>query len=79
MTEDIFNTIKTLIAKISGVDEDIITQEADFSKDLNLDPIEKAEVFASVLGHYNVILDQEEQAGINHVSELIDAITDNLP
>ncbi|PIS21420.1 hypothetical protein COT51_02900 [candidate division WWE3 bacterium CG08_land_8_20_14_0_20_41_15] len=79
MTEDFFNTIKGIIAKIAGADEETITQEADFSKDLNLDPVEKAEVFASVLAHYNVVIDQEEQANINRVSELIDAITDNLP
>ena len=78
MYQEIFEKIAKIISDITGIECDKVFPQADFLRDLNIDPSEKAEILRRAFADFQVEPKDEEKEDIVTVQQLVELIHDKL-
>ena len=68
------NEIKTIIAETLGVDEDVVTPEANLIEDLEADSLAIVELQMEIEEKLGVKIEDEKVAELHTVQDILDAI-----
>lgn len=74
MTEEIFNKIKTLIADNFNVDQDKITENTNFTNDLDADSIDLVEFILQLEDEFGSEIPDDEAEKIKTVGDAVSYI-----
>lgn len=69
-----FEKIKKIILSVKNVDENKITEESDFIKDLLLDSIEVFQIIMGIEEEYGITIDNTDLTNIHTIKDAIIAI-----
>jgi acyl carrier protein len=78
MIEDVAKELMSIIAEIAGVDEEHVTPDSDFSKDLEIDSIKAIEVTVAIEKRFKVSVRDEDVPRITTVRNAIDLVNELL-
>jgi acyl carrier protein len=74
MTENIEKKIIAIISDISGVDENEITSETNFQKDLEVDSIKTIEITVAIEKKFKISVRDEDVPKITTVRQAVDLV-----
>ena len=74
MTLNVYKEIVTIIAEISGFDEDEITSETNFQKDLEVDSIKTIEITVAIEKKFKVSVRDEDVPKITTVKQAVELV-----
>ncbi len=74
MVENVGKTIISIISDISGFDEDEITPEKNFFKDLEVDSIKAIEITVAIEKKFKVSIRDEDVPKITTVKEAVELV-----
>jgi len=66
--------LRKIVAFALDIDEELVTDEADFVKDLNLDSLMALEVMVTLEKKYQIKLEEEEIKQINCLSNIYELV-----
>ncbi len=72
--EDIFVDIKKILIEDFEVEEDLITTEASFYKDMELDSLDAIDLIVTISNFYNIDIDNKSIEEAKTIQELIDLL-----
>ncbi len=72
MTEDVEKRIVAIIAEIAGVDEEEITPDKNFFKDLDIDSIKAIEITVAIEKKFKISIRDEEVPKIVTVRQAVE-------
>lgn len=76
--DSVFERFRSLVVEALGVDEDEVVMEASFEDDLNVDPVDLADLLVAAEEHFDVhILDSDLQR-IRSVGDAVEYLEDKL-
>ena len=78
MSESTESRVVNIIVDLLGVDEDQVTTEASFRKDLEADSLDLVELIMAFEEEFNGEISDEEAQKITTVGEAIDYINKNM-
>lgn len=73
--EDIEQGIRTIVADIAGVDEQDITLDTNFTKDLEIDSIKAIEITVALEKKFKVSVRDEDVPNIMTMRQAVDLVT----
>lgn len=71
--------VKRLMAELSDLNPDQITDSASFIDDLGMDSLRAIELMVSVEKQYGVVIPEEEFGGIKNVNDAVAAVQRHMP
>lgn len=74
----VYEKIKDIISEQFNIDEDDITMETSFRKDLDADSIDLVELIMSLEDEFDLEVEDEEVENINTVEDAVDYINNIL-
>ena len=74
MAEDIEKEIITIISDVSGFDEEEITPDKNFFKDLEVDSIKAIEITVAIEKKFKISVRDEDVPNITTVKEAVDLV-----
>ena len=74
----IFEKIKIMLAEQLGVDEERLSLETDFARDLEADSLDVVELLMSIEDEFGVEIPDEEIENIKTIGNLVDYIQNNM-
>lgn len=74
MAEDIEKGIITIISDVSGFDEEEITPDKNFFKDLEVDSIKAIEITVAIEKKFKISVRDEDVPNITTVKEAVDLV-----
>ena len=74
MTLNVYKEIVTIIADISGFDENEITSETNFQKDLEVDSIKTIEITVAIEKKFKVSVRDEDVPKITTVKQAVELV-----
>jgi acyl carrier protein len=74
MVDNVEKTIVSIIAEISGFDEDEITPEKNFFKDLEVDSIKAIEITVAIEKKYKISIRDEDVPKITTIKEAVELV-----
>ncbi len=74
MTLNVYKEIVSIIADISGFDEDEITSETNFQKDLEVDSIKTIEITVAIEKKFKVSVRDEDVPKITTVKQAVELV-----
>lgn len=74
MAEDIAKEIITIISDVSGFDEEEITPDKNFFKDLEVDSIKAIEITVAIEKKFKISVRDEDVPNITTVKEAVDLV-----
>ena len=78
MVENVGKTIISIISDISGFDEDEITPEKNFFRDLEIDSIKAIEITVAIEKKFKVSIRDEDVPKITTVKEAVELVNSLL-
>lgn len=72
----IFEKIRKILSDQFDVEEDSITYETDFFKDLNADSLDVADLLSTLSGEFEVEVESESLENFHTIKDLVDFISD---
>jgi acyl carrier protein len=78
MVDNVEKTIVSIIAEISGFDEDEITPDKNFFKDLEVDSIKAIEITVAIEKKFKISVRDEDVPKITTVKEAVDLVNKSL-
>lgn len=72
----IFEKVRKILSDQFDIDENSITYETDFFKDLNADSLDIADLLSTLSGEFEVEFESESLESFHNVKELVDFISD---
>ena len=75
MTNDVEKEIISIIADVSGFDEEEITPEKNFYKDLEIDSIKAIEITVAIEKKFKISVRDEDVPNITTVKEAVDLVS----
>jgi len=76
--DDIRNTVRAFVAKITEREPEEISDTTDFQKDLDIDSLMAMEMMVSVNKKYRIEILDEEFGGIRNVSDAVAVVQRHL-
>lgn len=73
--EDIEQTIRAIVADVSGAEEQDITMETKFFEDLDIDSIKAIEIAVAIEKKYKVTVRDEDVPNILTMRQAVDLVT----
>ena len=74
MTDNVEKAIVSIISEISGFDEDEITPEKNFFKDLEVDSIKAIEITVAIEKKFKISVRDEDVPKISTVKEAVELV-----
>lgn len=78
MLDNVEKELMMIIAEIAGVDEENVTPDSDFSKDLEIDSIKAIEVTVAIEKRFKISVRDEDVPRITTVRNAIDLVNQLL-
>jgi len=78
MISDVEKNIVSIIADISGIDEEEITPEKNFFKDLEIDSIKAIEITVAIEKKFKISVRDEDVPKISTVRQAVDLVNNLL-
>lgn len=78
MTADVEKGIVSIIAEVSGFDEEDITPEKNFFKDLEIDSIKAIEITVAIEKKFKISVRDEDVPNITTVNQAVELVTQLL-
>ena len=72
----IFEKIKGILSAQFDVEEDSITYDTDFFKDLNADSLDVADLLSTISGEFEIEVESEEIENFKTVRDVVNFISD---
>ncbi len=73
-----FETLKTIIAEVLGVDPNEITLDTTFTDDLGADSLDLYQIILEVQEELNIEVDEEVASGIKTVGDAVELIKQSV-
>ncbi|MFW5889048.1 MAG: acyl carrier protein [Bacillota bacterium] len=70
----IFDKLKKLIIKDFGVDEELVTLDADLVSDLGADSLDAVELIMSIEDEFGITVDDKDANDLKTVKQIVDYI-----
>lgn len=70
--QEIFNRIKPILSKITEIEENKITPDANFEQDLGVDSLDTIEIVMALEEEFDIEISDEDAENIKTVGSLID-------
>jgi acyl carrier protein len=77
-TENIFETVQSILVEQLGVEENQVTMEANFIDDLNADSLDIVELVMAMEQEFGITIPDEEAERIKSVGDAVNFIKDNI-
>lgn len=74
MTDNVEKEIISIIAEVSGFDEEEITSEKNFYKDLEIDSIKAIEITVAIEKKFKISVRDEDVPNISTVKQAVDLV-----
>lgn len=71
LRDDLYRDVKASLAIRCGIDEALITEEADLYEQLGMDSLDFLGIAQVLQNRYTVLLDNESVAGIHTVGDIL--------
>ncbi len=72
----VFEKIKGILSAQFDVEEDSITYDTDFFKDLNADSLDVADLLSTISGEFEIEVESEEIENFKTVRDVVNFISD---
>lgn len=76
-SEKIFETVQSILVEQLGVEEDLVTMEANFIDDLNADSLDIVELVMAMEQEFGVSIPDEEAERIKTVGDAVNFIKES--
>ncbi len=76
-SDHVFESVQKILVDQLGVDEELVTMEANFIDDLNADSLDIVELVMAMEQEFNISIPDEEAERIKSVGDAVDFIKAN--
>lgn len=74
----IFEKIKTFLSTQMNIDESIITMDATFIEDLNIDSLDLVELILTLEEEFSIVISEEDAETLSTIGDVVNYVNNHI-